>query len=179
MKQELKIYAIGAVFAVVVMGSFLFFGLRARAEGVDRSELAAIPRHEITDMMAREEWVEPEPVWVNPLSQYEMDLLAALLWAEGGDQPLPDGLCYICDVVFNRMDRWGGSVADIIYMPGQFSVVYDGALDRAYGNAPQVCYDVIISQLQNRWNYDIMYFSMNYLANGEFAFVHGTHWFGY
>ena len=118
--------------------------------------------------------------WVNPLSQYEMDLLAALLWSEGGDQPLPEGLYYICDVVLNRIDRgWANSIEGVIYQPGQFSVVSNGALDRAYGNAPQICYDAIISQLQNRWRYDIIYFSMGYNANGTVAFVHGTHYYSY
>ena len=129
-------------------------------------------------MLEAEEWVEP---WVNPLSQYEMDLFAALVWAEAGDQPIPDGLCYVADVVLNRVDSpaWPNSIEGVIYQPGQFSVVYNGALDRAYGNAPQVCYDAIVSQLQNRWAPGIIYFSMGYNANGTLAFTHGTHFYSY
>ena len=121
---------------------------------------------------------DSEP-WVCPLSQSELDLFAALVWSEAGDQPIPDGLCYVADVVLNRRDSpaWPNSIEGVIYQPGQFSVVSNGALNRAYGNVPQVCYDAIISQLQNRWRYDIIYFSMGYNANGNLAFVHGTHYY--
>jgi len=179
-KETIQELVIGFVFGAVLMAFLLFGGLHARAAEVDRSDLRTVPRHELADIRGAEEWVEP--VWVNPLSQYEMDLLAALVWSEAGDQrPLFEGLCWVCDVVLNRRDSsaWPSTIHDVIYQSGQFSVVSNGALDRAYGNAPQICYDAIISQLQNRWNYDIIYFSMNYLANGSFAFVAGTHWFGY
>lgn len=185
-KNEIKICVLGAVFVMAILASFLFFGMRARAASVRDGvhspvfeELREIPRHEIADMQSAE---EHEPEWVNPLYPYEMDLLAALIWSEAGDQrPLFEGLCWVCDVVLNRRDssEWPSTIEGVIYQPGQFSVVSNGALDRAYGNAPQICYDAIISQLQNRWNYGIIYFSMNGLANGEFAFVSDTHYFGY
>lgn len=179
MKKALQMITIAFLFGAGVMASFLFLGLRAKAAPAVFDDLASIDRAEIADMRGAEEW---EPEWVNPLSQYEMDLLAALVWSEAGDQrPLFDGLCWVCDVVLNRVDSpaWPGSIESVIYQGGQFSVVSNGALDRAYGNAPQICYDAIISQLQNRWNYGIIYFSQGYLANGEFAFVSDTHYFGY
>ena len=111
----------------------------------------------------------------------DLDLLAALVWAEAGDQPIPEGLCYVCDVVLNRVDSpaWPNTIADVIYQPGQFSVVNNGALNRAFGNVPQVCYDAVQSQLAGRLNYDIIYFSMGYNANGTLAFTHGTHFYSY
>lgn len=140
------------------------------------AELRTVSRDEIADMRSAREWEEP---WVNPLYQYEMDLLAALVYSEAGDQPAPDGYCYVCDVVLNRRDSpaWPSTIEGVIYQPGQFSVVSNGALDRVYGNVPQICYDAIISQLQNRWRYDIIYFSMGYNANGTVAFTHGTHYY--
>lgn len=141
-------------------------------------ELATVPRSELADLRSAEEWEEP---WTLPISQYELDLLAALVWAECGDQPLPDGLCFGCDCVLNRVDdpRWPSTIEGVIYQSGQFEVVRNGALDRAYGNAPQIAYDAVISQLQNRWNYQIQFFSMGYNANGTLAFVHGTHYYSY
>lgn len=187
--ESIKLHAIGAAIGAAVFASFLLFGCRAKAatirDGVHSPVYAALQtmdRQELADMRNAEEWVAPEPEWVNPLSQYEMDLLAALLWSEAGDQvPLYEGLCWVCDVVLNRCDSsvWPGDIASVIYQPGQFSVVANGALDRAYGNAPQICYDAIISQLQNRWNYQIQYFSMGYNANGTLAFTHGTHFYSY
>lgn len=191
--NEIKLCLIGAGLGAAVFGSFLFFGCRAKAasvrDGVHSPVYAALQtmdRDELADMRAREEYEEPvletapEPE-APAYGQSELDLLAALVWAEAGDQPIPEGLCYVCDVVLNRVDSpaWPNSIADVIYQPGQFSVVNNGALNRAFGNVPQVCYDAVQSQLAGRLNYDIIYFSMNYLANGSFAFVHGTHWFGY
>lgn len=184
-KEELKNVLIGTAIGMGIFASMLIFGCRAKAasirDGVHSPvypALQTIDREELADMRNAEEWEKP---WVNPFSADEMDLLAALLWSEGGDQPLPDGLCYICDVVLNRIDspRWPNDLRSVIYQPGQFSVVTNGALNRAYGNAPQVCYDAIISQLQNRWNYQIQFFSMGYNANGTVAFTHGTHFYSY
>lgn len=179
-KETIQELVIGFVFGAALMAFLLFGGLHARAAEVDRSDLRTVPRHELADMRGAEEW--SEPVWVNPLSQYEMDLLAALVWSEAGDQrPLFEGLCWVCDVVLNRRDSsaWPSTIHDVIYQSGQFSVVSNGALDRAYGNAPQICYDAIISQLHDRWNYQIIYFSMGYNANGTLAFTHGTHFYSY
>lgn len=193
--NEIKLCLIGAGLGAAVFGSFLFFGCRAKAasvrDGVHSpvyAVLQTMDRDELADMRAREEYEEPvlavedeAPVASVGYSGSDLDLLAALVWAEAGDQPIPEGLCYVCDVVLNRVDSpaWPNSIADVIYQPGQFSVVNNGALNRAFGNVPQVCYDAVQSQLAGRLNYDIIYFSMNYLANGSFAFVHGTHWFGY
>ena len=193
--NEIKLCLIGAVLGAAVFGSFLFFGCRAKAasvrDGVHSpvySVLQTMDRDELADMRAREEYEEPvlaveneAPVASVGYSGSDLDLLAALVWAEAGDQPIPEGLCYVCDVVLNRVDSpaWPNTIADVIYQPGQFSVVNNGALNRAFGNAPQVCYDAVQSQLAGRLNYDIIYFSMGYLANGNLAFVHGTHYYGY
>lgn len=182
--NELKIMALGAAMGAAVLGSMLFFGMRAKAasvrDGVHPPVYAAlqtIDRGELADMRRADEWSAP---WTCPISQDELDLFAALVWSEAGDQPIPDGMCYVADVVLNRIDHgWGNSVSEVIYSPGQFSVVSNGALSRAYGNAPQVAYDAVLSQLQNRWNYDIIYFSMGYNANGTVAFTHGTHFYSY
>ena len=147
--------------------------------------LQTMDRDELADMRAREEYEEPVLAVENeaPVASYgsDLDLLAALVWAEAGDQPIPEGLCYVCDVVLNRVDSpaWPNTIADVIYQPGQFSVVTNGALNRAYGSAPQIAYDAVISQLQNRWNYQIQFFSMGYNANGTVAFTHGTHYYSY
>lgn len=191
--NEIKLCLIGAGLGAAVFGSFLFFGCRAKAasvrDGVHSpaySVLQTMDRDELADMRAREEYEEPvlavedeAPVASVGYSGSDLDLLAALVWAEAGDQPIPEGLCYVCDVVLNRVDSpaWPNTIADVIYQPGQFSVVNNGALNRAFGNVPQVCYDAVQSQLAGRLNYDIIYFSMGYNANGTLAFTHGTHYY--
>lgn len=190
--NEIKLCLIGAGLGAAVFGSFLFFGCRAKAasvrDGVHSpaySVLQTMDRDELADMRAREEYEEPVLAVENeaPVASYgsDLNLLAALVWAEAGDQPIPEGLCYVCDVVLNRVDSpaWPNTIADVIYQPGQFSVVNNGALNRAFGNVPQVCYDAVQSQLAGRLNYDIIYFSMGYNANGTLAFTHGTHFYSY
>ena len=190
--NEIKLCLIGAGLGAAVFGSFLFFGCRAKAasvrDGVHSpvySVLQTMDRDELADMRAREEYEEPVLAVEDeaPVASYgsDLDLLAALVWAEAGDQPIPEGLCYVCDVVLNRVDSpaWPNTIADVIYQPGQFSVVNNGALNRAFGNVPQVCYDAVQSQLAGRLNYDIIYFSMGYNANGTLAFTHGTHFYSY
>lgn len=190
--NEIKLCLIGAGLGAAVFGSFLFFGCRAKAasvrDGVHSpvyAVLQTMDRDELADMRAREEYEEPVLAVENeaPVASVGsgLDLLAALVWAEAGDQPIPEGLCYVCDVVLNRVDSpaWPNTIADVIYQPGQFSVVNNGALNRAFGNVPQVCYDAVQSQLAGRLNYDIIYFSMGYNANGTLAFTHGTHFYSY
>ena len=190
--NEIKLCLIGAGLGAAVFGSFLFFGMRAKAasvrDGVHSpvySVLQTMDRDELADMRAREEYEEPVLAVEDeaPVASVgsDLDLLAALVWAEAGDQPIPEGLCYVCDVVLNRVDSpaWPNTIADVIYQPGQFSVVNNGALNRAFGNVPQVCYDAVQSQLAGRLNYDIIYFSMGYNANGTLAFTHGTHFYSY
>ena len=190
--NEIKLCLIGAGLGAAVFGSFLFFGCRAKAasvrDGVHSpaySVLQTMDRDELADMRAREEYEEPVLAVEDeaPVASVgsDLDLLAALVWAEAGDQPIPEGLCYVCDVVLNRVDSpaWPTTIADVIYQPGQFSVVNNGALNRAFGNVPQVCYDAVQSQLAGRLNYDIIYFSMGYNANGTLAFTHGTHFYSY
>lgn len=187
--NELKIALMVTGIGMGIFASMLLFGLRAKAatvrDGVNTpifTELQTMDRAEREDMrnaepvLADEDGAETATVGY---SASDLDLLAALVWAEAGDQPLPEGLCYVCDVVLNRVDSpaWPNTIREVIYQPGQFSVVTNGALDRAYGNAPQVAYDAVLSQLQSRYNYDIIYFSMGYNANGAIAFTHGTHYY--
>ena len=188
-KESIQMTLIGVAFGAGILASFLFLGLRAKAAPSVFSDLASIDRQELADMRnAATEAVVSEVVEQLANNSPEvgsdfgdLDLLAALVWAEAGDQPIPEGLCYVCDVVLNRVDSpaWPNTIADVIYQPGQFSVVSNGALDRAYLNCPQVAYDAVISQLQNRWNSQIQFFSMGYNANGTVAFVHGTHYYSY
>ena len=189
--SEIKLCAIGFAIGAAVFGSFLFFGCRAKAASVRDGVHTPIYSELVTmDSAEREDMRNAEPVLADEdgaedvavgYSASDLDLLAALVWAEAGDQPIPEGLCYVCDVVLNRVDSlaWPNTIAEVIYQPGQFSVVNNGALDRAYLNCPQVCYDAVLSQLESRYDYGIQYFSMNYLANGQLAFVHGTHYYGY
>ena len=182
-KQTVKELLIGFLLGAGIMASFLFLGLRVKAAPAP-NDLATISRAELDDMRNREEWVAPvtHTAEATTFSGNEIDLLAALVWAESGDQPIPEGLYFTCDVVLNRVSSplWPNTITGVIYQSGQFSVVYNGALDRALQNCPQVAYDAVLHELNGpRADYNIQYFSMGYCANGTLAFVHGSHYYAY
>ncbi|MCI8374992.1 MAG: SH3 domain-containing protein [Lachnospiraceae bacterium] len=70
----------------------------------------------------------------------EVALLAALIQAEGGNQPY-DGQVAIGAVVMNRVKSGGypNSIADVIYAPGQFGVVSNGTIARYLASPKASC----------------------------------------
>lgn len=70
----------------------------------------------------------------------EVTLLAALIQAEGGNQSY-EGQVAIGAVVMNRVrsGRYGGTIADVIYAPGQFGVVSNGTILRYMGGPKASC----------------------------------------
>lgn len=192
--NEIKLCLVGAGLGAAVFGSFLFFGCRAKAasvrDGVHSpvyAVLQTMDRDELADMRAREEYEEPvlavedeAPVASYGYSGSDLDLLAAIVYAEAGDQDFT-GQRLVADVVLNRARSaaWPNTISGVIYQPGQFSPVLDGGLDRAWGNVTESCYEAARLALSgDRLNTEIIYFSMYGCANGTFVFQHGCHYFG-
>lgn len=193
--NEIKLCLIGAGLGAAVFGSFLFFGCRAKAasvrDGVHSPVYAALQtmdRNELADMRAREEYEEPvladeneAPVASVGYSGSDLDLLAALVWAEAGDQDFI-GKRIVADCVLNRVrsGAWPGSVEAVIYQPGQFSVVANGRLSQGFYNADAECYEAARLALSgDHYDTQVIYFSMYYCANGVFAYQWGDHFIGY
>lgn len=193
--NEIKLCLIGAGIGAAVFGSFLFFGCRAKAasvrDGVHSPVYAALQtmdRNELADMRAREEYEEPvladeneAPVASVGYSGSDLDLLAALVWAEAGDQDFI-GKRIVADCVLNRVrsGAWPGSVEAVIYQPGQFSVVANGRLSQGFYNADAECYEAARLALSgDHYDTQVIYFSMYYCANGVFAYQWGDHFIGY
>lgn len=196
--NEIKLCLIGAGLGAAVFGSFLFLGLRAKAceirDGVHTpvyEELITMGSAEREDMRnAGTEAVVSEVV--EQLSNNspevgnnfgELDLLAALVWAEAGDQDFI-GMRIVADCVCNRAsDRhpeWPSSISSVIYQPGQFSVVANGRLDQGFYNATPDCYEAARLALSgDLYDPNVIYFSMYTCANGVFAYQHGDHFIGY
>ena len=190
--NEIKLCLIGAGLGAAVFGSFLFFGCRAKAasvrDGVHSPVYAALQtmdRNELADMRAREEYVlaveDEAPVASVGYSGSDLDLLAALVWAEAGDQDFI-GKRIVADCVLNRVrsGAWPGSVEAVIYQPGQFSVVANGRLSQGFYNADAECYEAARLALSgDHYDTQVIYFSMYYCANGVFAYQWGDHFIGY
>lgn len=184
--ESIKLHAIGAAIGAAVFASFLLFGCRAKAatirDGVHPPVYAALQtmdRQELADMRNAEEWIPPAPEVY--YSRSDFDLLAALVWAEAGDQDFI-GQRIVADCVMNRVrsGAWPGSVSAVIYQPGQFSVVANGRLDAGFYNATPENYEAARLALSgDHYDTNVIYFSMYYCANGVFAYQHGDHFIGY
>lgn len=175
-KETIQMVIMGVLLGAGIMASFLFFGLRAKAAPAP-NDLVTIDRSEIADLRSAEEWVEP---WTLPISQSELDLLAAIVYAEAGDQGFY-GMQLVCDVILNRVSSpsWPSDIYSVVYQRNQFSPVFDGGLDRAWGRVTSECYEACLQELQGpRINYDIIYFSMYGCQNGTFVFQYLDHYFG-
>lgn len=196
--NELKICAIGFAVGASVFASMLFFGMKAKAceirDGVHTpvyEELITMGSAEREDMRnAATEAVVSEVV--EQLSNNspevgnnfgELDLLAALVWSEAGDQDFI-GQRIVADCVCNRASdchpEWPSTIADVIYQPGQFEVVANGRLAQGFANATPENYEAARLALSgDHYDTQVIYFSMYYCANGAFAYQHGDHYIGY
>ncbi len=75
-------------------------------------------------------------------TQSDLDLLAALIYCEAGNQSA-EGKVAVGQVVLNRVgdSNFADNIHDVIYQSGQFTPASTGWLDQVIGNAPQDCYD--------------------------------------
>lgn len=115
--------------------------------------------------------VDAKTVW----KQNNKELLYSLVQAEAGNQDL-DGCRLVTDVVINRInsDKFPNNLEDVIYAPGQFSVVKNGALKKAQGNVSAKVIKAVDMELsQGRLNTDILYFNNSNIG----GFKYGDHWF--
>lgn len=105
--------------------------------------------------------------------QYNKELLYSLVQAEAGNQDL-DGCRLVADVVLNRIDsdRFPNELEDVIYAPGQFSVVRNGRMAAAK-SSDKVIKAVDMELSGERLNTDVLYF--NNKPNGGWKF--GDHYF--
>ncbi len=64
-------------------------------------------------------------------------LLSCLVMAEAGGECY-EGKLAVANIVLNRLNsgKYGNTISDVIYASGQFSVVRNGALNRAINNGP-------------------------------------------
>lgn len=109
------------------------------------------------------------------LPQQHNSLLYSLVQAEAGNQDL-DGCRLVADVVLNRIDseKFPNTMEEVIYAPGQFSVIKNGALKKAQGKISEKVVQAVDMELSGkRLNYDVLYF--NNSNNGGWKY--GGHYF--
>ena len=171
--------------------------IRAELVTMDRAEREALRNAHLssesttnceTFATSDEEDANSSPVGANTANEFQnvgsvadLDLLAALVWAEAGDQDFI-GQRIVADCVLNRVRsaEWPNSVEAVIYQAGQFSVVANGRLDQGFENATPENYEAARLALSgDHYDTQVIYFSMYYCANGAFAYQHQDHYIGY
>lgn len=109
----------------------------------------------------------------------ELELLAMLVRAEAGSQ-CAEGKQAVAGVVLNRVDdpRFPNTITEVIYAPKQFSVVTDGALDRAAWTVDETDYAAVSRELKERRYSDALYFRAGHYHSGRTALYQiGGHYF--
>lgn len=153
---------------------------------VDRSDWYGDCQTLIVDPPPMELTTEAETL---PISEEKDDpetarlkhMLAQLVQAEAGNQPLT-GMRFVVDVVLNRVDdeRFPNTIDGVIYQKGQFSVIRNGAFDRAANYISEDAYRAVELEWNERLDYGVMYFSSTKdPVNGKRAFKYYDHWFSY
>jgi len=91
----------------------------------------------------------------------ELYLFATVLYTEAGDQGY-DGILAVANVILNRIEygRWGTTLKEVLFAPGQFAGARQELLDRAQARGiPEECFDAAREALAGRNNIgDFRYF---------------------
>ena len=109
----------------------------------------------------------------------DMELMAQLVEAEAGNQDF-EGKCLVVDVLLNRLesDAFPNTVEEVIFQEGQFSVVTNGAWEKAAWNMKDDDYAAVLDELEMHTNKDVLYFNNCRKVSGTGTpFKHGGHWF--
>lgn len=118
-----------------------------------------------------------DDIWPYPITQEEIDLIALVTMGEAeGETEL--GKRLVIDTILNRMDspHFPDTVHDVIYHPNQFSVMWNGRINRCCVMDDIV--ELVKEELLERTNYDCVFFMAgDYSAYGEPMFQECCHYF--
>ena len=122
-----------------------------------------------------EESSDVEPL---PLSEEEINLIALVTMGEAEGEP-EEGQRLVIDTILNRADlggAYGSTVKDVIYMPNQYTCMWDGRRDACY--VKEDIRQLVIEELESRTNYDVLYFRTDYYHDfGTPVMQVGNHYF--
>ena len=109
----------------------------------------------------------------------DMELAAQLVEAEAGNQSF-DGKCAIVDVLLNRLESpdFPDTMEEVIFQEGQFSVITNGAFDKAAWNMQESDYKAVAYEYEMHSNKTWLYFNNteNVSGSGEIYQI-GDHYF--
>ncbi len=164
----MKRQILGGLVAIMTMGSL---SLPASAAGY--SEFGQYGRPGVLIFEDTEEQIAEE------IRLGEMEVLAQLVEAEAGNQPF-EGKCLVVDVILNRVESpdFPNTISEVIFQEGQFSVIKNGAFDKAAWNMKDSDYAAVSCEMELHENKDVLYFNnCSIVAGGGEKFKVGGHWF--
>lgn len=90
----------------------------------------------------------------------DMELISQLVEAEAGNQPF-EGKVLVAEVVLNRVESedFPDSVEEVIFQEGQFSVVKNGAWEKAAYNMKEDDYTAVEYAINMHENKEVLYFN--------------------
>lgn len=109
----------------------------------------------------------------------ELELLAQLVEAEAGNQDF-EGKCLVVDVILNRVESedFPNTISEVIFQEGQFSVVENGAFEKAAWNMKESDYAAVMCEIELHTNKEVLYFNNCSRVSGKGEkFKVGDHWF--
>lgn len=120
---------------------------------------------------------EPADEWKYPLTLDEINLIALVTMGEAEGET-EYGKRLVIDTILNRVDNdhFPDTVYDVVYQPWQFSVMWNGRIDRCYVSQEMV--DLVKEECVDRSNNDCVYFMAGqYSRYGEPMFSECCHYF--
>lgn len=112
-----------------------------------------------------------------PLTEEEIELIALVTMGEAeGETEL--GKRLVIDTILNRMDNshFPDTIHDVIYQKNQFSVMWNGRIDRCY-IMPEIV-ELVKEELLERTDYDCVFFMAGgYSRYGKPMFQECCHYF--
>lgn len=110
----------------------------------------------------------------------DMELVAQLVQAEAGNQDLT-GKRLVADVVYNRVRNpiFPNTVEEVILQDRQFSVILNGAFDKAGWTIDEDSFKASEMEYTQRLDPGVLYFNNSKEVSGKDVFQYGDHWFGY
>ena len=127
----------------------------------------------------KKEKEEAQEAALFPMTPDEIDLLAAICYAEAGNQG-DLGKELVAMVVINRVNSpiFPDTVKEVIFQKNQFTTTFDGALSRAWNNVDTSCYNAVERARKGCKYPGILYFTAGgYGEYGTPAFQYKDHYF--
>lgn len=111
----------------------------------------------------------------------DMEMIAQLVEAEAGNQDL-EGKRLVVDVVLNRVgsNQFPDTVEEVIYQKNQFSVIKNGAFEKAGWNISDESFEAVRLEYEEQTNKEVLFFGTkkrSYMKHGSFKCQ--DHWFGW